>query len=321
MSTFSRVLRVELIRLRRRRAVLVIAAAILLVPLAIGGLVAWNSRPLSDGERAEAAAQAQRDLQECIQHPRRWGAPRAADAERFCTRNIDPSPEWYIYRPTLDLRSDQTEGGAAAALVVIALALLAGTTFIGHDWASGSVSNQLLFTPRRVPVWLAKAVALAVTALAWAAVSLTAYWLLLGAVAARRDLPVGDGVLLDCLQMGWRAAVVAAGAAVGGYALTMLLRSTVGALGVIAAVAVAGGIVLAATGFSGALNPATNVDAVLRDGTRYWVDLPCGSPEDVDNNCGREELRTLGQGAGYLGSGLVVVALGSVWSFRRRDVP
>ena len=37
--------------------------------------------------------------------------------------------------------------------------LLLGTTFAGHDWNTGSMSNQLLFEPRRERVWLAKALA------------------------------------------------------------------------------------------------------------------------------------------------------------------
>ena len=49
-------------------------------------------------------------------------------------------------------------------IVLAILMMLAGTTFAGHDWASGSVSNQLLFEPRRPLVWAAKAAV--VTALA-----------------------------------------------------------------------------------------------------------------------------------------------------------
>ena len=95
---------------------------------------------------------------------------------------------------------------------------------------------------------------------------MTGYWLLLGLVARSRDIPIGDGLLLDCLQSGWRGAGVAAGAALAGYALTMLFRSTVAALGVLLAASVAGGIVLAVIGVDSVWNPGLNVAAVILDG-------------------------------------------------------
>ena len=67
-------------------------------------------------------------------------------------------------------------------MVVLAiLMMLAGTTFAGHDWASGSVSNQLLFEPRRPLVWAAKGAVVTALAGLFAAAVVTAYWLLLGA--------------------------------------------------------------------------------------------------------------------------------------------
>ena len=56
-------------------------------------------------------------------------------------------------------------GGFETLVILLAiLMMLAGTTFAGHDWASGSVSNQLLFEPRRPRVWAAKAARLYATA-------------------------------------------------------------------------------------------------------------------------------------------------------------
>ena len=41
-------------------------------------------------------------------------------------------------------------------MLVTLVMLLAGTTFAGHDWNTGSMGNQLLFEPRRARVWGAK---------------------------------------------------------------------------------------------------------------------------------------------------------------------
>ena len=68
--------------------------------------------------------------------------------------------------------SDEREQGSGLAVVVVVslLLVLAGTTFAGHDWNSGSMSNQLLFEPRRARVWVAKGgvvLGVAFTALPW----------------------------------------------------------------------------------------------------------------------------------------------------------
>ena len=54
--------------------------------------------------------------------------------------------------------------------------IIVGTTFAGADWSSGSMSNQLLFEPRRPKVWLAKGAAVLVGTLVASAVILTAFW-------------------------------------------------------------------------------------------------------------------------------------------------
>ncbi|WP_141013104.1 ABC transporter permease subunit [Nocardioides sambongensis] len=328
MSSFLRLLRVELTRLRSRRAIVVIVAAMLLVPLLIAGAQAWNTRPPSESEQQRVARLieketdsrwVQRDLRQCLKDPTSWGITEDEDPQTACERQVLPRAEWYGTRATLDLAEVRGEAGSAVAVLLMALALLAGATFIGHDWSSGSVSNQLLFSPRRAPVWAAKATAVGAVAGIVAAIAGSLFWLALGWVASSRDLVV-DGVLLDGLQQGWRGAGLAAAAAVAGYALTMLLRSTVGALGVLFAVAVAGGVTIGVLGIDGRWNPAINVDAVLRSGTTYWQDQPCGADQG-GGFCSAQVPLDLSHGLWFLGIGLVVLAAASIWSFQRRDVP
>ena len=85
--------------------------------------------------------------------------------------------------------------------------LLAGTTFAGHDWNTGSMSNQLLFEPRRHRVWLAKAIAVALLTGTISLAVLIAYWTGMWATASIRDLPIPD----HAVSAAYKQAVLGAG--------------------------------------------------------------------------------------------------------------
>lgn len=331
-----RLLRVELSRLLHRRAVLLLVAASIVIPVVIGVATVIDTRPPSAAAVAEAERQVELErnspgleeqIRACVERPEEWGYQdlQPDEAEAQCRKDMEPQLEWYLWARKLDLAEERDFGSASAITLILAIAmLLAGTTFTGHDWASGSVSNQLLFEPRRLRIWCAKAIVVTGAALALSALVFTSYWLALGAVARSRGLlrPV---LLLDCLQMGWRAAAVAAGVALVGFALTMLFRSTVATLGILLAVALAGGTLLGILGFEGPWNPAYNVVAVVNDGTTYYVETDC-KPVDGGNGefgdvCGEERPLSLARGATYLGTIGAVVCGASVLAFRRRDVP
>lgn len=325
----TRLLRVELARFLARRAVLVLLGIAILIPLVIGVATVVNTEPPPADKlaRAEARAEreaekprAQRQLQRCIESPEEWGVnPDLEDVEDKCEEYSLPQPEWFVYWDALELEQERDEGsGFVVVLVLAVLMLIAGTTFAGHDWASGSVSNQLLFEPRRMRVWTAKAVV--VTAIAWAlaAAVVTAYWLVLAAVVRSRDIAIPDGLVLDCLQSGWRGAGVAAAAGLAGYALTMLFRSTVAALGVLLAVCVAGGVVLAVIGIGSVWNPGLNLAAIILDGTTYWAEEPCGGRDG--GMCEVEKVLTLGRALWFLAPLLAAACAASLASFWRRDV-
>ena len=137
-------------------------------------------------------------------------------------------------------------------VVVTLLLVLAGTTFAGHDWNSGSMSNQLLFEPRRARVWVAKGgVVLGgrVHRLPWSCSPA-----LLARPLRRRPVPRPPGRQRPARRLPAARAARAPSsrpvAALGGFALTMLFRSTVATLGVLFAVAIAGGLLIAALGIS-----------------------------------------------------------------------
>lgn len=324
-----RLLAVELTRLRWRRAVLVLLAACVLIPAVIWVATWWNTRPASpeDLARAEAEIAAMADepwvreeMRMCVERPGDWGVRDTTDVEAACRAAVLPTPEDYVYRPGLNLR-DQVTGSATGVITLLAaLLLLIGTTFVGHDWNTGSMSNQLLFEPRRTRVWLAKAAVLLFTGVVVSAAVLAAYWTGLWLLAGARDLPPVPGIGDQVRDTSLRGIALCGFAAVLGYALTTLFRSTVATLGVVFVVAIVGSFLVLAIGGPGA-EPwmlHANVAAFLHDGYQYFVDEVCLG--DTDVSCGE---RTLSQarGAAYLSVILGASCLLSWWSFGRRDIP
>ncbi|NHC22241.1 hypothetical protein G6553_03510 [Nocardioides sp. IC4_145] len=316
--------RVELTRLRWRRAVLLLLLACLVVPVLIAAATLWDTRPVSEAEKAEIRASSTQEIARCERKPRQYGV-RPARAETRCAELV---VEWQTARRDLSLARERTGSGVGVAGVLVVLLMLTATTFAGHDWNSGSISNQLLFRPRRGRLWAAKAIAVTGVALVAAAVVSTAYWLTMWATMRARDLPMLDGALTDSLAQGLRGAGLAAVAALGCYALTMLLRSTVATLGVVLAFGFASLFLVEALPVSGRWEPLDNAAAVLRNGTEYYVDVPpsCYDGRYRDrpaegSTC--DETRELPgwQGASYYGAGVLLVGAASVLSFRRRDVP
>lgn len=337
MNAFARLLLVELRRYLRRRAVLLLMAACVVVPTFIGVVTILDTQPPSDAEIAlmEEQMQAERDasIDYCIQNPQEWDV-RGTDAEiKAACEKLNSGEEggWYGYEyyDTLRLDEEQSDSGVAVASFLAILLLLAGTTFTGHDWNSGSVSNQLLFEPRRARVWAAKALVVTGAALVVAAAVLTAYWAVLGLVASTRDT-LGDGDLLDALQMGWRSAGVAAAASLLGFVLTMLFRSTVATIGILLGASVAGSLLLAAIGVSERWNPAVNLLALIDNGTTFYSEDACDdAPTDGQGEFDEdpyyydpcEEEVSFTDASLYLGSFLLVGGVASFVSFGRRDVP
>ncbi|MDO9454492.1 hypothetical protein [Nocardioides sp.] len=333
-----RLIGVELTRLRWRRAVLLMLAAMLVVPVVIAVIALVDQQPLGPDAYAQAEQQAaeeakqpyvQEGLQACLDDPVDFGVAPGEDAEQVCRDyNVPTADQFLDYNP-LDLAQARDDSGLAVAVIVGLIALLVGTTFAGHDWNTGSMSNQLLFETRRVRVWSAKAVAVVLVTGVVAAIGSTVFWLMIAARFWLDDLVIPDGVLLDSLQQGWRGAGVAALGALGGFALTMLSRSTVFTLGVLFGVSVAGGILISLlVDDPGWIDPTVNAAAVIEDGKLYYVDVPescyadaSGSYATSDSDCFGEKTRSLGDGLIYLGLLSAAISGASVASYRRRDVP
>lgn len=115
--------------------------------------------------------------------------------------------------------------------------------------------------------------------------------------------------------------LLAAFGAFGGFALTMLVRHTVGAMAVMFVYAAGGEAIIGSLPAEGVgrWSLANNVLAWLRDGWRYYdQSIVCVPGPRV---CDQQATLSLVEGATYLGVLLLVVVVFSIVSFRRRDIP
>jgi len=330
-----RLLGVELTRLRWRRAVLALLAAAVVIPAFVFGAIAWETRPVTSADLAQAQQMVEqerdrgyvrRSLERCLERPEEFGVIDTDDLQAACEEVVLPQVEWFLTRQPLDLEQQLDETGSAIPVVLFVLLLLAGATFVGADWTSGSMSNQLLFEPRRTQVWAAKAGALVLAAAAVAAIAQAAFWLGLASLVRARDLPAPDDVWAQLPGLIGRGVILVAGAALLGYSLTMLFRSTVATLGIVFAVAVAGTFVIAVLPLGGDNERwmvQTNLLAFVQNGTDYYnsqVSVTCVGDGTGQDCTGLRRLSLAGATA-YLGTLLVAsVALGLA-TFRGRDVP
>lgn len=320
---------VELSRFRSRRAIVLVLLAAGVLTAVMVASTAWSTRPVTaaDLAKAERTAQAeaqqpyvQRELRRCERNPERFMGPGGNAAE--CEEMIVPQPEWFLDRAALSLENQKEDTGIAVLMLVAAAAIVVGTTFAGGDWASGSMSNQLLFEPRRGTVWIAKAAAVTVGALLAATVVVAAFWVALYLVAASRDIETGATVQESIRAMAGRGILLAGAAALGAYGLTMLLRHTVGALALLFGYAVGGEALVAALPIErdGRFSLSNNVFAWVNNGIDVWdPDLPCDA--GGGGMCEQTYRLTLENGATYLGVLLAAVLVLSVLLFRRRDIP
>ncbi len=317
--------RVELARFGTRR---VIALLVLLAALAaalIAAKTAWDTRPLTRSEVATAQLQAdleadradiKADVARCLEDPAQYLGPGATAQQ--CRDSLLPAAKSYYPRQPLELSGTLKGNGLGVALLVSGILLVAGATFAGGDWASGAIVTQLLFEPRRLRLWTAKAIAVTIGTGVVAAVVLGGFWGATYAVAAARDLTPSGAVTTDIAWHVLRAVVLAACGALGAFALTMLFRSTAATLGLLFVYAVGGELLVTLLPLDGAgrWSLGTNVFGWLSTHLEYYdPTTACLGLTD----CGPEHLGHLAAGLYLLGL-LVVAVVASLLAFRRRDV-
>jgi ABC-2 type transport system permease protein len=315
---------VELTRYRTRRAVVLLVLLAALAAAFVAFQSARDTRPASRTEIATAQANAdieadkaglRTDLAQCLKDATSAvpGVPTADE----CHQMFAPDTKEYLPRHPLNLLGTIKGNGVGIAILVIALLVIAGSTFGGADWSSGSMRNQVLFEPRRSRVWAAKAIAVTVSSGVVALVVLGGFWLSLYLVAVHRDVPHGSHVLHDVGLHLLRAVVLAMAAGLGAFALTTIFRTSFATLAVLFIYSVGGEIVVS-------LLPVDGIGRWSLGNNLYgWLETRL---EFVDpgSRClttcdGFEHISHLGAGT-YLLAVLLVVVLASWLSFRRRDI-
>ncbi len=325
-----RLLGVELNRLRWRRATIVMLVAAVGIPLVMLLGYAWSTRPVSDADIAEAKELAAQEaaqpylvdeIKRCEEDPGNYLGPDGDGAD--CASMMTPTYENYLYREVFDLTAVRTDVGTATITVLSGLMMLVGTTFVGHDWNTGSMSNQLLFEPRRLRLWLAKALVVTSVGAVVGAAVLAIFWAGAALVTSIRDAAVPQHFWGDVVQTEARGVLVIALAGLLGLALTMLFRSTVATLSVMFGVALAGSLLVMAVLGSGAtrwLLP-TNFFAFVLGGFDYYDDAACSFSGGANDGQACTRHVSMMDGGVYLAVVLVISVGLSLWSMQRRDVP
>lgn len=321
----TNLLRTEVRRFWLRRATRATFVLVLLAATAIMVLASWNStKPITDAERAEAAAIAQ---QQNAQFP----ADQRADClkERAAEQAKHSEARYDCGDATADtfLRTRDTRASLLGHVPDVALELgtlgilVAVASFIGAEFSSGSLGNQLTFDPRRGPTFWAKLLAAAMGAMAFAAV-LSA--LLLGAVWLVSGLHHAEAGHLDGGAGHW-AWVMVRGVlsmgllALGIAALAILVRHTAAVIGVAFAYMIGVQILAGSFPRSQAVSLFTNLGAFVHGRSSYQT-MACATGPGGYSCDPVDHAVSMWHGLTVIGVAALAICLVAQLVFARRDV-
>lgn len=236
-----RLVRVELRRLLSRRLVRLLGALLLagLVTVVVGNAVTHDTdvaaaRAKADRQLAAIGQVKDEAIQQCLAEAKNQGVP----------------PEEFHCRPTAaeffqDPRFRITNGAKLFAGVAVgfsaAFAVVMAVGVVGAEWAAGTYAALLLWEPRRLRVLASKlsaiVLAAAVTTALTVALMLGAAWVV---ASTRGTLAGGAGAAVaDAAKLGGRGVLAVTLLSLIMAALANLVRSTAGALGIVAVYTVA----------------------------------------------------------------------------------
>jgi ABC-type transport system involved in multi-copper enzyme maturation permease subunit len=227
---------------RRFTRIMLALVVVLLGAVAIG--VAVNHHKITAADRAAAQQQVNEDQQqmstqlaECVREqsdPNAQGDYKQLPPGATCDQMFAPPQlDWFL--PSQWVLTDQ-----ARSMLIVFGGLLAlfgfavGASYVGAEWSSGGMTNLLLWRPRRVPLLAAKLGTL-LLGVGVAGVALLIAWAgMLSAIAATRGYfgHVTTGFVESIALSGGRGIALALAAAALGFAIAIVGRSTVAALGV-----------------------------------------------------------------------------------------
>jgi ABC-2 type transport system permease protein len=225
-------LRSELLRARSRRVVTMLVIAVL-VAVTLGITIAIvTTNPPTQEEIDRGQRQYERELARCLVG--NYGRPQEAGyetLEEMCAEYVQPQ----YYGPTTPRFSEVEEILMGTAFIVILIGAVIGATLGGADWSAGSMATLLAWEPRRLRVFAARAVAVAITALVVTIIAQVVFVAGLALFLVVRGTFDGtpDGFLRDLGTTALRISAVGAMFGLIGLSLATVGRSTVAGLGVL----------------------------------------------------------------------------------------
>jgi ABC-2 type transport system permease protein len=320
--------RAELGRLRSRR-VFVLGLIILLVSLAgflviVGFSVRQPSQAAIDDARVQYQ-QARQDYQQnkhqYAQQEKQCRQDNAGQSDDFCAI---PPPKWQDFKPKPASFSEMATAGVIVSVIFGALAfLIIGASSIGAEYGSGAIANWLSFVPNRSRVYISKIGVLLLTAAAISALA-SAVTLIGTGILVKINSGVVNGAS-DQVATAGRGLILVVICATIGFAVALISRHTIAALGVLLAYGVLDFVRLILTQAIGGLQVIkpwlleTNALAVLNNGHDYTNPTPRVTPRGMT----ADELSrhiSLGHGLTYFAVLFVIMVAVSLVIFRRRDI-
>lgn len=316
-----RLIRAELNRLRSRRFTLFALLAVFLALAAFQLVVNDEVTPPSAAEQARSQAQYE-------EAHRAWVEDHDAYVQECQQSNppekcVYPEPQLSDFGGTSSFRDVATISLTLAMYLAGLVTYLVAGSYIGAEYSSGSIANWLTFIPRRGRVFTSKMIVV----LGFGALtSVLASALVLAAAVGLVRIHGGQvSGLSQLAQTGGRGTAVAVALAAVGFCVGLLSRHTAAAIGVLLGYLF---IWFVRVGLLGELSfaqrltpwsPEGNLQAIVENGHKYFVPIRrlTAEGEVVDSV---ERTISLAHGIGYWAALLVVVVVGALLVFRRRDV-
>lgn len=220
-------LRVELSRLLARRLIRILALIAVAGMLVAAVIVFFKSNPPSEFverrlDKVEACMNGE------VRFPKWVNLDNPDSVEEFCTFR---GP--YVEDPRFQY-ADMPSILMGTSGVWMGLALLVGASFIGAEWHSGNIGTTLTWEPRRIRLYLAKALAFSIATFVATLLLQMLLALFLAPAAILRGSTEGvEGDFWgDVANRGLRAAFLAVAIGLLGFGLASIGRNTGAALGV-----------------------------------------------------------------------------------------
>ncbi|QGN33374.1 ABC transporter permease subunit [Microlunatus sp. Gsoil 973] len=315
----------ELDRLRSRRVVLVWMIVLLVALAGFQVIAGFSVKQPSQQEIAAARQQFQQARHDYDQnHDSDVKQCQEANPGQPADLCDYPAPSWEDYRPRAATFADMAGAGVTITVIFSALTfLVVGASLIGAEYGSGAIANWLSFIPDRVRVYTSK---LGVLILVSAAAGAVAAGLTLACTALL--VKINDGRVLqltDTAAAGARGLIVVVVCATVGFALALISRHTIAALGAVVGYLVFDfvlNIVMSAFDPVQRIKPwlpEYNARAVVDHGIRYQDQVRHLTPDGINYTSIERELG-FGHGLTYLIVVFAIAVAVSLLVFRRRDV-